>query len=110
MKITLDLPEGYEYTGEHRQATSGDTFLNSQNEMHVITSTSTHGHYPILKKKAPKYKTYSFGSCTECSTGESYEFVEIKALEDAIRLSYIKPCNMTDAQCDEWNAIMNLLN
>jgi hypothetical protein len=38
-------------------------------------------------KPEPKYKTYSFGSCTKCSTGESYEFVEKKALEDALELS-----------------------
>jgi hypothetical protein len=37
-------------------------------------------------KPEPKYKTYSFGNCTECSTGESYEFVEKKALEDALSL------------------------
>ena len=91
MKITLDLPEieGYEYTGEHRQATSGDIFLNSQNEMHVITNTSTHGHYPILKKKAPKYKTITPASYLQESgcIDFSAEYVEIKALEDALELS-----------------------
>jgi hypothetical protein len=105
MKITLDLPEieGYEYTGEHRQATSGDIFLNSQNEMHVITNTSTHGHYPILKKKAPKYKT------TTVDTGrELFEYVEKKALEDALELS--SGMIMTDNDIAIYKELYSLLN
>jgi hypothetical protein len=63
-------------------------------------------------KPAPKYKTITPASYLQESghIDLSAEYVEIKALEDVIRLSDIHPCNMTDAQRDEWNAIMNLLN
>ena len=48
---------------------------------------------------------------TTVDTGrELFKYVEIKALEDAVRLSDIYPCDMTDAQCDEWNALKNLIN
>ena len=59
-------------------------------------------------KPAPKYKTYSFGSCTECSTGESYEFVEKKALEDALELS--SGMIMTDKDIAIYKELYSLLN
>jgi hypothetical protein len=83
MKITLDLPEieGYEYTGEHRQAEAGDYYLEVTNEaaFRHLNCGKTRGHYPIIKKKAPKYAILK-GAAFE------KEYVEKKALEDALGL------------------------
>jgi hypothetical protein len=83
MKIELDLPEieGYEYTGEHRIAEAGDYYLEASNEavFQRPNCGKTIGHYPILKKKAVKYAILK-GAAFE------KEYVEIKALRDAIAI------------------------
>jgi hypothetical protein len=83
MKIELDLPEieGYEYTGEYRIVEAGDYCLESTNEavFQHPNCGKTIGHYPILKKKAVKYAILK-GAAFE------KEYVEIKALEDAIEI------------------------
>ena len=110
MKIELDLPEieGYEYTGEYRKPKEDEYYKAVRDARQAESDSSS--EYPILKKKAPKYRTYSFGSCMECSTGESYEFVEIKALEDAIELSNTNIEDMTDTQCRAWEVLRSLIN
>jgi hypothetical protein len=96
MKITLDLPEieGYEYTGEHRQAEAGDYYLEVTNEaaFRHLNCGKTRGHYPILKKKAPKYET-RFIDKQNClwigddqGIREGKTYVEIKALREAIAI------------------------
>jgi hypothetical protein len=82
MKIELDLPEieGYEYTGKNRQA-KGEHYLTNANRVGFQPTPLgyTIGHYPILKKKAPKYKVLD-------SVAFDGVYVEIKALEDAIEI------------------------
>jgi hypothetical protein len=83
MKITLDLPEieGYEYTGEYRAAKASEWFLDGTNKPYQYP-TNNHASripFPILKKKAPKYAILK-GAAFE------KEYVEIKALRDAIYL------------------------
>ena len=89
MKITLDLPviEGYEYTGEYRLPLKGEEV--AIDHMHTKVGCSDCSvKYFILKKKAPKYKTITPASYLQESgcIDFSAEYVEIKALEDALGL------------------------
>jgi len=89
MKVEIDLPviEGYEYTGEYRRAEIDEPYeCNGVRILHAPKAT-THS-YHILKKKAPKYKTITPASYLQESgyIDFSAEYVEIKALEDAIKI------------------------
>jgi hypothetical protein len=79
MKIELDLPEieGYEYTGEYRTVEAYDYYLEASNEavFQPPNCGKTIGHYPILKKKAPKYAILK-GAAFE------KEYVEKKVVRD----------------------------
>jgi hypothetical protein len=89
MKITLDLPdiEGYEYTGEYRLPLKGEEVAIGHMHTKVGCSDCSVSYF-ILKKKEPKYKT------TTVDTGhELFEYVEAKALEDA--LSLVDETNLT---------------
>jgi hypothetical protein len=113
MKIELDLPEieGYEYTGKNRQA-KGEHFLTSGNRVGFQPTPLgyTIGHYPILKKKAPKYKTITPASYLQQSgcIDFSAEYVEIKALEDALELSSGMTMNADDIAI--YKELYSLLN
>jgi hypothetical protein len=105
MKIELDLPEieGFEYTGEHRQAEAGDYYLEATNEavFQVASCGKTIGHYPILKKKAPKYKVLD-------SVAFDGVYVEIKALEDALKLMHGRTLNVDDMRIyDELKSLIS---
>jgi hypothetical protein len=107
MKIELDLPEieGYEYTGEHRIAEAGDYYLEASNEavFQPPNCGKTIGHYPILKKKAPKYATF-----TSTHPFHECEFVEIKALEDALKLMHGRTLNVDDMRIyDELKSLIS---
>jgi len=91
MKIELDLPEieGFEYTGEYRHATKGEMVCCAfSSQPFKVSSGKTEAHFLILKKKAPEYKTITRGDFLELSGHIDLreKFVEIKALEDAIRI------------------------
>ena len=81
MKIELDLPEvtGYEYTGEYRIPREGEPFKGSTDVRFADAGITC--EFPILKKKAPKYKVLS-------SPAFDGVYVEIKALEDALDLIF----------------------
>jgi hypothetical protein len=87
MKIELDLPEieGYELAEgkQPRPVNFGEYSIN----METLEATQWNGAYTsfdnaiVLKKKAPKYKT------TTVDTGrELFQYVEIKALREAIAI------------------------
>jgi hypothetical protein len=104
MKITLDLPEieGYEYTGEYRIAEPMEYFMEELQAAR-LSEYRTDSEYPILKKKAPKYKT------TTVDTGrELFKYVEIKALEHAVNLININ--NLTPSGLDKLASLKKLLN
>ena len=87
MKIEIDLPEieGYEYTGEFRGPRGGEYFKNLKGVDH--TNCDVMAEYPILKKKAPDYETIGFDSDGRVILANgSKQFVEIKALTDALSL------------------------
>jgi hypothetical protein len=120
MKIELDLPEieGYEYTGEHRQAEAGDYYLEATNQavFQVASCGKTIGHYPILKKKAPKYET-RFIDKNNClwigddqGIREGKTYVEIKAISDLVRLAQTNIEDMDHFEQQEWGEIKELLN
>lgn len=105
MKIELDLPEieGFEYTGAYRTAEIGEYVLIHD---HVIECQGHSYEYPILKKKAPKYKTVSYADCVG---DNGCKYVEIKALEELIKLAQTDIESMSNAQCREWDAIVDLI-
>ena len=79
MKVTIDLPEieGFEYTGEYRGPNKGEHYYDEGKQL--VAQAARHAACPILKKKAPVYKTYhAFQS--------DVRFVELKALEAALNL------------------------
>tara|TARA_R110000751_G_scaffold111687_1_gene210109 strand:+ start:344 stop:679 length:336 start_codon:yes stop_codon:yes gene_type:complete len=111
MKITLDLPviEGYEYTGEYRLPLKGEEV--AIDHMHTKVGCSDCSvKYFILKKKAPKYKTITPASYLQESgcIDFSAEYVEIKALEDALKLS--SGMVMTDNDIAIYKELYSLLN
>ena len=90
MKVELDLPEieGYEYTGEYRQIENGDYYYRNSSAEYWGISNPSSSLGLILKKKAPKYKT------TDIHTDNGViKYVEIKALEDALKLTHGKALN-----------------
>jgi hypothetical protein len=89
MKITFDLPdiEGYEYTGEYRPPQKKEFF--SEEGKAVLSRHDSSCDYPILKKKAPKYAILK-GAAFE------KEYVEKKALEDALKLMQGRTLNVDD--------------
>lgn len=46
--LMLDVPEGYEATGEYRSAMPGDMYLSCEGPQ--VSRTHTLGRYPILRK------------------------------------------------------------
>jgi hypothetical protein len=82
MKIELDLPEieGYEYTGEFRVPAVGE-YISFNNKAKENKNDCLIIQHIILKKKAPKYHTF-----TSSHPFHECEYVEIKALEDALTL------------------------
>jgi hypothetical protein len=110
MKIELDLPEieGYEYTGEYRIVEADDYYLEATNEA-VFQPTNcgkTRGYYPILKKKAPKYKLLSHKQSIK--DDDVIEYVEIKALEDALKLMHGRTLNVDDMRIyDELKSLIS---
>ena len=111
MKITLDLPEieGYEYTGEYRLPLKGEEVAIG----HMHTKVGCYDcsvSYFILKKKKPKYKTITPASYLQESgyIDFSAEYVEIKALEDALELS--SGMKMTDYDIAIYKELYSLLN
>ena len=107
MKIELDLPEieGFEYTGAYRTAEIGEYVLIHD---HVIECQGHSYEYPILKKKEPKYKLLSHKQSIK--DDDVIEYVEIKALKDLIKLAQTDIESMSNAQCEEWDSIVDLLN
>jgi hypothetical protein len=105
MKIELDLPEieGYEYTGEYRNVKEGEAF--SEEGSAVVAMLDDDCQYPILKRKAPKYLVIP---CDGNIYGKT--LVEIKALKDLIRLAQINIEDMSNEQCNEWDAIKKLIS
>jgi len=109
MKITLDLPEieGYEYTGEYRAPRNTEYHLSDSGMAFCNDNFVGNVKYLILKKKAPKYKT------TTVDTGrELFKYVEIKALEDALKI--IKDMDadpeLNSNRIPETKALKELLN
>ena len=104
MKIAFDLPEieGFEYTGAYRTAEAGEYILIHD---HVIECQGHSYEYPILKRKAPKYRTevisYKEGKI---------KMVDIKALKDLVRLAQTNIEDMSNAQTNEWEEIKEILN
>jgi hypothetical protein len=92
MKIELDLPEieGYEYTGEYRIAEVMEYFMEEL-QASRLRESRTDSEYPILKKKAPKYLVIPCGGNIYGKT-----LVEIKALEDALKLMHGRTLNVDD--------------
>ena len=78
VKLTLPEIEGYEYTGEYRQANNNEPHKFGAGVRSNINGTMS--EYIILKKKAPKYRTVE--SKPETPAQEVVKYVEIKALED----------------------------
>jgi hypothetical protein len=111
MKVTLDLPdiEGYEYTGEYRIAEPMEYFMEELQAAR-LSEYRTDSEYPILKKKAPKYKTITPASYLQESghIDLSAEYVEIKALEDALELS--SGMTMTENDIAIYKELYSLLN
>ena len=100
----IELPEldGFEYSGEYRKAKHGEFYLCNNFPLQALPATQN--HYPILKKVVPKYKT------TEIHTDNGFiQYVEIQAVKDAIKLSDVYAHDMTNAQCDEWQALEALI-
>ena len=60
--------------------------------------------YDYRVKPEPKYRTIK--SHTDNGL---IEYVEIKALEDLMKLTYVSAGDMSNTQCDEWNEIENLI-
>ena len=50
------VPEGYEMTGEWRQAKDGEYFLNSDGSAGLSGVKITAYHFPILRKIEPQFK------------------------------------------------------
>ena len=103
MKIELDLPEvpGYEYTGEYRSPKLDEPFKAGAGVR--FGSGGMSAEFPILKKKAPKYSVIGEGHALFKT------YVEIKALEDLIKLAQTDIESMSNAQCREWDAIVDLI-
>jgi hypothetical protein len=91
MKIELELPEieGYEYTGEYRRAEKGDFFYHRKCSAVVSAGGTTVLERPILRKKAPVYLVLDIDADGRTVTpfqAAGHRLVEIKALEDALKL------------------------
>lgn len=88
MKVEIELPEiaGYRYTGEWRRANNNEPFIMDGIVHYRISGTS--GDYLILKKIAPEYKTTKENVRAPAGVLGNYaiNYVEIKALEDALSL------------------------
>lgn len=83
MNVQIDLPDvsGFEYTGEYRVPKKGEWFLCCENLSALEAQGGWTSFRPILKKKAPVYKV------TMVDTGrELFKYVEMKALEHAMRI------------------------
>ena len=105
MKIELDLPEieGFEYTGEYRIAEPGEYILIHD---YTITAQGRSSKYPILKKKAPKYKLLSHKQSIK--DDDVIEYVEIKALEEAVKLIGGRILNFADTRIyDELKSLIS---
>jgi hypothetical protein len=103
MKIELDLPEieGYEYTGEYRQARDMEPYMEDGQVEELFEGTDS--HYPILKKKAPKYLVIPCGGNIYGKT-----LVEIKAIEDALKLMHGRTLNVDDMRIyDELKSLIS---
>ena len=116
MKIEIELPEieGYEYTGEYRAPKDGEYYTH-QGKV-IECGMDAHSEYIIIKKKAPKYAVITQGDFLQLCEGRrvghvdlSARYVEIKALEDLMRLSFISACDMSNSQIDEWTDIEELI-
>lgn len=46
-----ELPDGYEYTGEYRDAESGEYYVDLNSKVALSKGRSTFGPIPILRKK-----------------------------------------------------------
>ena len=112
MKIELDLPdiEGFEIAEgkQPRPVKVGEYYLG----METLEAKQWNGactsfdNAIVLKKKAPKYKTVSYADCVG---DNGCKYVEIKALEDLIKLAQTDIESMSNAQCREWDAIVDLI-
>ena len=117
MKIKLDLPEieGFEYTGEYRAPNSDDWFLDGTGKPYQCQTSNYEGRpsFPILKKKAPKYKTVTNGDFLDLSghIDLSAKFVEIKALKDAIHIVYLMNVNskLKAEECAGFDDLLELI-
>lgn len=105
-KIEIDLPEieGFEYTGEYRAYKNGEFYLSSTNQATKATCSGGHSHWPILKKKAPAYKT-----TTTATHREVTSYVEIKALEHAMGLVDKMILDLKNSDADLYNALADLI-
>jgi hypothetical protein len=107
MKITLDLPEieGYEYTGEFRRAKDREPYMTSGGEVESCIGGSN-SQYPILKKKAPKYKLLSHKQSIRHD--DVTEYVEMQALTDAMTLLDARGLT-TSMPSDQYSVYIELL-
>ena len=94
MKVEIELQEieGFEYTGEYRPPVKGEHYYDEGKQL--VAQAARHDAHLILKKIAPKYTTIwidrEFGNGCHWYNVQNHqnrvEFVEIKALEDALSL------------------------
>ena len=96
MKIELDIeiPEEFEATGEFRNPKDGDWFIDLTGESrrwHSRTNCPNNRRI-ILRKKTPEYRTLT--------NQHSEPYVEIKALEDALRIINLMEMNPNDSTYD----------
>lgn len=81
--IEIEVPEGYEVAeGVQPRIAMPDEYILVDGRA-IEPTITTSKRYIVLKKKAPKYKTSKNSSL---QTAESLEWVEIKALQDALRI------------------------
>lgn len=106
--IELTIPDGYEVAeGEQpRLPKKGDCYLHYDGKAVEVLHDFQSNRHIILKKKAPEYKT-SKNSCLQ--TAESLQWVEIKALEDAVRIIKHRASNLNTDQIYTVNALKELL-
>lgn len=98
-QITINVPEGYEVAeGEQpRLPKKGEFFIDFGNT--AAEAVSTHTLCIVLKKKAPKYHVIKMEA--------GGDYVEIKALEDA--LSMILAIDQTDENLQKYEALKELI-
>lgn len=58
IEIEVDIPDGYEATGELRKVESGDCFLSLGNPVQIWTGSTSVQRYLILRKKELKGVEY----------------------------------------------------